>query len=195
MYQDIFRSFHIDIRCISAELQIFQSKIIHWQDPPCVHEQWTTKTNTAQNQASFQSRSILNYYPPPVKYECRYTMLAFFFFFRLRVILGRKKKTELKARIMKGFKFRNLAGRRLKCCQSSSSKPGSLTSSQSNSWSLLSTSLKTSSLCLSCRVFLGDDEASICLLPQLSLSSIAIKESPGVSLCSAAKQKFIQFFL
>lgn len=124
-------------------------------------------------------------------------MLAFcfYFFFPASSYFRTKKKTELKARIMKGFKLRNLAGRRLKCCQSSSSKPGSLTSSQSNSWSLLSTSLKTSSLCLSCRVFLGDDEASICLLPQLSLSSIAIKESLGVSLCSAAKQKFIPFFL
>lgn len=111
------------------------------------------------------------------------SFLFFFFFWASSLFRPKKKKkrkkTELKARIEieKGFKFRNLAGRRLKCCQSSSSKPGRLTSSQSNSWSLLRTSLKTSSLCLSCRFFLGDDEASICLLPQLSLSSIAIKES------------------
>lgn len=66
--------------------------------------------------------------------------------------------------------LRNLAGRRLKCAQSSSSKPGRLVSAKLKSLRRWRTWLYTSTFCLCCRLRVG--AKSTALLLQLSVSSM-----------------------
>jgi len=64
---------------------------------------------------------------------------------------------------------KDLAGSRLKCSHSWSSKPGTCASSQSESWIRRNTSLYTSSFWRWCRGWLACDNCTA-LLPQLSMS-------------------------